>query len=1015
MTLFSVECQTTDNCLRCNKMKRFELRGCTTRGCVARLQQERREETHFPHTVGTAENEPYTGIASSKVESGEWTERLRKDKMQKYLAARAERRVEHVEHLQGRKKRQLHVSTQVAASQSTRFTSLGDCNTSTLANSCISLVKVQRAPVCEISRGGEKKSAGTEELIRIVNARATEKGERDSHFCTVTTDCEQVEPTVTLRTSLVPSTLPSAWTTHRERSFNVLNGLEETLRRGITRHCFSGESSPVSVDSFSATAGCSRHHSEDIETSSSDQIPGPRLQQTSGHQQSHQDHTTSFCAKKMSEATAFHVKRRRSNQSGTAERSVRENNRPLSTWSVYNRNKKKGQPQFPQGSAGNSHVLQAPTSLGRSEEHGGVGEPCDSCLFVHPCLLMPLLPPTSAFTNPCWPPTPSKKRRGLPHVIRSSQAVPRSLSETAADCKKCSFFDSVSGNQHHTLQSPCACARCSLRASAESLILHNSSLSASSSKHWVDHRSKVCVTDKQGQQSGEAPNVIEAAPGSRKRDEAKERKSTHLLQKTHCHRVEKNGCLIEAGHLIQCACCSPWLPIPSSQLMEKKHTLGDGQAGCATSFVKSINRTDTPSEATYSVTATTQTSGHSAVENCRTKRQGRCHRGLRHRVHVVSSPAEGRQEKYSRKLLCETTLSFRGQPPACDFTGKGDVNITPKSPSQAFPLCSGNVSQVRGATDSCSGSKKASIVDDWKETPERKTRADGLAGIDVTVRGRERTPFEALVPQELPQERKSELLQGTLSYKPSHLHEGQTPCAYSQPSPAPQEITHKSFGIKRRTNRTGVEPMKAPQADAHLQPPHPLPVGQRSRLVRVLRNDGSASVRRRLAVCALPLCNDRSLSKLSGPNGSVLLPSIGCGLTVAQSSLGRGSGLGVYAVRPFSVRSRISEYSGLCVDRKVAMLLRSMGTSTHVMRVGMQHQYLVGYRLPFLYGGAGAFVNDGRWYADGRKGPGVAARFQVVYDKKRARDRVYVVATRNIEAGEEIFTSYDNLYWALMG
>ncbi|PHJ18222.1 histone lysine set [Cystoisospora suis] len=157
-----------------------------------------------------------------------------------------------------------------------------------------------------------------------------------------------------------------------------------------------------------------------------------------------------------------------------------------------------------------------------------------------------------------------------------------------------------------------------------------------------------------------------------------------------------------------------------------------------------------------------------------------------------------------------------------------------------------------------------------------------------------------------------------------------------------------------------------------------------------------------------------AISPCRTPVKCTLLPSIGCGLTVSASSLGRGSGLGVYACRPYSARSRVGEYAGVCVDRKVAMMLRGMGTSTHVMRVGMQYQYLVGYRLPFLFAGGGAFVNDGRWFADGRKGPGVSVRFHVAYDKKRAKDRVYVVATKDIEAGEEIFTSYDNQYWALL-
>ncbi|KAL8273636.1 hypothetical protein Esti_002458 [Eimeria stiedai] len=151
-----------------------------------------------------------------------------------------------------------------------------------------------------------------------------------------------------------------------------------------------------------------------------------------------------------------------------------------------------------------------------------------------------------------------------------------------------------------------------------------------------------------------------------------------------------------------------------------------------------------------------------------------------------------------------------------------------------------------------------------------------------------------------------------------------------------------------------------------------------------------------------------------GTPGGGGLARISQGLMVGPSSLGRGSGLGIYSCRSFSRRAVVCEYSGVLIDRGTALLLRRMRCASHVINVQMQHLYLLGFHTPSPLLGGGAFVNDGRWRSGGREGPGVSVRFRVRFDRHRAAQRVMVVAARDIEKGEELLTSYDNDYWRLM-
>ncbi|CDI85389.1 Possible SET domain containing protein, related [Eimeria praecox] len=143
------------------------------------------------------------------------------------------------------------------------------------------------------------------------------------------------------------------------------------------------------------------------------------------------------------------------------------------------------------------------------------------------------------------------------------------------------------------------------------------------------------------------------------------------------------------------------------------------------------------------------------------------------------------------------------------------------------------------------------------------------------------------------------------------------------------------------------------------------------------------------------------------------LARISQGLLVGGSSLGRGSGLGIYTCRSFSRRAVICEYSGILIDRRTALLLRHMECASHVVNVQMQHLYLLGFHTPFPLLGGGAFINDGRWNTRGGDGPGICVRFRVMFDKHRATQRVVVVAVKDIPKGTELLTSYDNDYWRL--
>lgn len=121
------------------------------------------------------------------------------------------------------------------------------------------------------------------------------------------------------------------------------------------------------------------------------------------------------------------------------------------------------------------------------------------------------------------------------------------------------------------------------------------------------------------------------------------------------------------------------------------------------------------------------------------------------------------------------------------------------------------------------------------------------------------------------------------------------------------------------------------------------------------------------AACAAPNSINGQDTELEAPsqglsgspqNRQSCLARISQGLLVGLSSLGRGSGLGIYSCRDFSRRAVVCEYSGVLIDRSTALLLRRMRCASHVINVQMQHLYLLGFHTPSPLLGGGAFVNE---------------------------------------------------------
>uniref|UniRef100_A0A383WPZ8 SET domain-containing protein n=1 Tax=Tetradesmus obliquus TaxID=3088 RepID=A0A383WPZ8_TETOB len=128
------------------------------------------------------------------------------------------------------------------------------------------------------------------------------------------------------------------------------------------------------------------------------------------------------------------------------------------------------------------------------------------------------------------------------------------------------------------------------------------------------------------------------------------------------------------------------------------------------------------------------------------------------------------------------------------------------------------------------------------------------------------------------------------------------------------------------------------------------------------------------------------------------------GVVIRQSSIS-GAGNGLFTGRPFFRNDLITEYCGPIIDHQKALKLRKRGKATHVRVLNSQWLYIDGLKQPVTGQGGASFANDAR------KASAYNAVFVQRFDRKLGRDRVFLKASRDLDAYEEVFVSYGNTYW----
>lgn len=129
-------------------------------------------------------------------------------------------------------------------------------------------------------------------------------------------------------------------------------------------------------------------------------------------------------------------------------------------------------------------------------------------------------------------------------------------------------------------------------------------------------------------------------------------------------------------------------------------------------------------------------------------------------------------------------------------------------------------------------------------------------------------------------------------------------------------------------------------------------------------------------------------------------------VTVGPSRIA-GAGLGVFALRDFARGELVTEYCGDVVGRREALAR----PRSHMRTLLAHFLYIDGARRPpprgsdAWGGGVGSLANDGRDLLNNTE-------YVHRTDRATARPRIFLRATRAIEAGDEVLVSYGRAYWS---
>lgn len=140
------------------------------------------------------------------------------------------------------------------------------------------------------------------------------------------------------------------------------------------------------------------------------------------------------------------------------------------------------------------------------------------------------------------------------------------------------------------------------------------------------------------------------------------------------------------------------------------------------------------------------------------------------------------------------------------------------------------------------------------------------------------------------------------------------------------------------------------------------------------------------------------------------IATVGCGLSVRMSLI-PNAGAGLFAEQCFRRGCLITEYVGsqslIWKEQARREAQQDPARASHWR--GLDSGWVIdGLRIPVIGMGGGSFANDGR------SNQANNARYVELLAANGVDSRVFLRATRDIRAGEEILVSYGRSYWRAM-
>lgn len=147
--------------------------------------------------------------------------------------------------------------------------------------------------------------------------------------------------------------------------------------------------------------------------------------------------------------------------------------------------------------------------------------------------------------------------------------------------------------------------------------------------------------------------------------------------------------------------------------------------------------------------------------------------------------------------------------------------------------------------------------------------------------------------------------------------------------------------------------------------------------------------------------------------------TIGNGVEVKPSKLGRNAGLGLFVTRRFNAGALITEYDGCVIDEREAKARQEQKISTHIRSLGPKQAFIDGRHVPpnESWRGGASFANDSfgtpaynaKWE---QQRPG---KYTVGVNRSGTNvfERVFLRALIDLVPGDEVYVDYGKGFWDL--